>query len=277
VSMVQSVLDRPLTEAEWDALEDPEGGRYEVLDGTLVVSPSPDAEHNRYGEDLADQIRFALAEAGLALDVTIDVEWRVVEGGLVRQAPRGDVVIGRIDADRLIHLDPPTLVAELWDPASRPAVRDRKRVYWASTGLRHYWEIVVGDPTRLRVYDFATGPDPVMRAVDDDVLTVAEPFHLELTPNRVIGWSLQQAKRAAQADAETARADAEAQARQTAEARADAEAQARQTAEARAAAEAQARQTAEARAAALARRLEALGVDPDAPDVANDPGWPPPD
>ena len=106
-TLAPTALRRMLSVAEWEALEDPIGGRYEILDGRLVVNPSPGGDHNRIGEDLADMIRAAIDDAELDYEVTIDVEWRVVENGRVPQAPRGDIVIGHLDPSKGIHYELP--------------------------------------------------------------------------------------------------------------------------------------------------------------------------
>jgi hypothetical protein len=84
--MVTVPLPRLLTVEDWLLTEDPPGGRYEILDGALVKSPSASSVHNRSAGDLADLLRAALRIAGDDQAVTVGVEWRVVIG---RPGPRG--------------------------------------------------------------------------------------------------------------------------------------------------------------------------------------------
>ena len=209
-TMVADTETRPtraITVAEWELLEDPEGGKFEVIDGHVVLMPSPDADHNRFSEDLADLFRLAIEQAGLDFDVTLDVEWRQVEDGRVMQAPRGDLVVGRVDPDKRIHFALPTMVVEIWDPESRPGVRNKRRAYWAARGLRHFWQVLVTEPAVLEVFDLAQPHAPLQQAVGDQVVEVSEPFSVSVTPSAVAGWSLRMAKRA---DSEAIRANTEA-------------------------------------------------------------------
>lgn len=202
---------RYLSVAEWEALEDPwgpGGGRYEILDGWLILNPAPSGDHNRYGEDLADMIRGAIDDADLDIDVHIDVEWRVVESGRVAQAPRGDILVGPVHESSKYLDQLPLFVAEIWSAGTRPSVRTRKRNYWAARGLRHYWSIRLGTPPTIEIYDLVASPDLIRAATGDQTLTITEPFPVTVTPSDVRGWSLRQhrdAKRAV-ADLERLRA-----------------------------------------------------------------------
>ncbi len=197
-------LRRMLSVAEWEALEDPIGGRYEILDGRLVVNPSPGGDHNRIGEDLADMIRAAIDDAELDYEVTIDVEWRVVENGRVPQAPRGDIVIGHLDPSKGIHYELPLFVIEIWSPKTRPSVRAKKRDYWIAQGLRYYWSVRLGIVAAIDAYDLHASDTPVV-VFGDQPLTITSPFPLTVIPNEIKGWTLRQHRQAKQ---EAARADA---------------------------------------------------------------------
>ncbi|MDH4148478.1 MAG: Uma2 family endonuclease, partial [Acidimicrobiia bacterium] len=229
--MARVLLDRPLLVSEWEALRDPEGGRLEVLDGRLVVTPSSGADHNRFGEDLADLLRAAVRRARLDLDVTVDVEWRSVAADVVTQAPRGDVVVGRLEAGRRFHTAAPLLAVEIWATSSSPGDRRSKRAYWASRGLTHYWEVQLGDsPTQavLAIHRLDEPETPVRIASGHVLVRLDEPFPIVLTPALVHGWTERESQRAdaeaARADAESQRADAEAARAHGESQRADAEA-----------------------------------------------------
>ena len=196
-AMAEVVLDRMLTESEWDALRDPDGGRYEILDGRLVMSPSSNADHNDLNVDLVMMVRELIRTAGLDLRVTTDVEWRTVAGDVVLQAPRGDLVVGTVDAIRRIHNALPLLVAEVWSADTRPGVIESKRSYWRSLGLEHYWEIVLGETaadTALSIWELAHNRVP-LRARGHDRLSIAEPFSLEIAPAELHGWADARARR----------------------------------------------------------------------------------
>ena len=187
---MEVVLDQPITEAQWDALADPPGGRYEVLGGQLVVNSSSNARHNWLGEDLADLFRFALRDAGLDRPVTTDVEWRTVAADVVSEAPRGDVVVGAtLDPVRYIHVETPLLVAEIWSDGTAASTVAAKRSYWKDRGLDHYWEITVGaDEDAVDIAIWHLGSDRLPQRVSgDNTVVVSEPFAIEITPATIIG------------------------------------------------------------------------------------------
>lgn len=210
-TLAPTVLRRMLSVAEWEALEDPIGGRYEILDGRLILNPSPGGDHNRIGEAGADMIRAAIDDAELDYEVTIDVEWRVVENGRIPQAPRGDIVIGHLDPSKGIHYELPLFVIEIWSPKTRPSVRTKKRDYWIAQGLRHYWSVRLGVVAAIDAYDLHASDTPVV-VFGDQTLTITSPFALTVIPNEIKGWTLRQHRQAkqeaARAEREAARADA---------------------------------------------------------------------
>jgi Uma2 family endonuclease len=216
VSPLQAIAMYPsISEELWNEMEDPPGYRLEILGGQLLMNPAPDDRHNRFGEDLTAIFRAAVARDGHPYDVTADVEFRSVDAGSVRESPRGDVVVGRVDRERGFHLLVPLLVVEVWDPLTPPGRIRAKRMYWHSLGVRHYWQVRLADPLRpdrgattLEVFDFEVGDDPVARVSGDEALTITEPFAVTVVPNEVRGWGLRETQRA---DAEAQRADAEAQ------------------------------------------------------------------
>lgn len=202
------LLDRPTTEREWEALVDRDGERYEVLDGKLVVSPSGTAGHNQVGADLAAILTAAVRKAGLDLPVTSDVEWRTVAADVVTQAPRGDVVVGRsLDPDTDVHDQHPILVAEVWSRRTAVSTRIACRSYWSSVGLRHYWDIQLGDTPSdaiVEVWDLQAGAFPSLRVEGDETVVIAEPIAVTFTPAGIHGWS---DRESARAEAETRRAE----------------------------------------------------------------------
>jgi len=119
--------------------EPKDGKRYEILDGELVVSPSPSFRH-----------QYVLGQVLRALMREIQDAKR----GLVLAAPL-DVVLSRtrvvipdhvaVRADRLEIVQPrgifgaPDLVCEILSPSNRRYDRNRKRRLYASSGIPEYW------------------------------------------------------------------------------------------------------------------------------------------
>jgi Uma2 family endonuclease len=125
-----------------DLLRMPEprdGKRYEVLDGELVVSPSPSLRHQYVSGPVLHALMREIQDAGrgLVFAAPLDVvlsETRVVIPDLVA-----------VRADRFAVLQargvfgPPDLVAEILSPSNRRYDRNRKRRLYASAQIPEYW------------------------------------------------------------------------------------------------------------------------------------------
>jgi Uma2 family endonuclease len=121
-----------------------DGLRYELLDGTLLVSPAPGVWHQ--------EVAFALARALYAacppkLHVVIaPFEWR----GSRRTAVQPDVLVAR--RDDLLAVEggkylgaPPVLAVEVLSPSTRRIDRLSKLSAYEEAGVTSYW-LVDPDP-----------------------------------------------------------------------------------------------------------------------------------
>ena len=192
--MANAIVEKPITEAEWEALEDPPGGRYEIIDGRLVVNPSPNFQHNRYEHNLVAIFEYALMQAGLDLPVTSDVEWRILGPNSVTNAPRADVAIGQvIHPEKDIHDAVPLLVAEIWSKDTRPSTKSARRAMWADHGVDHYWDIQLHDTpdqAKITVYNHHQSPLPIAHAAGNRPLTITQPIPLTITPADIPTWTI---------------------------------------------------------------------------------------
>lgn len=122
----------PWTEEEFWALPEDNGGRIELLDGSLLVSPAPRSGHQRIARRLANQL-----EAGVA------PEWEVLQEVNVRVASGRvlipDVVVVRARRDVLAYeRNEVALVAEVTSPSTQAQDRLLKRGLYASAGIPGY-------------------------------------------------------------------------------------------------------------------------------------------
>jgi Uma2 family endonuclease len=161
--------------------EPTDGKRYEILDGELVVSPSPSTRHQYVSGKVLRALMRATEDAGR---------------GLVYNAPL-DVILSRtrvvipdlvaIRADRLaiVHhrgiFGAPDLVAEILSPSNRRYDRNRKRRLYASSGIPEYWII---DPDADTVEQLVLGErDYVLDGVyepGDRLRSVVFDFELDV-------------------------------------------------------------------------------------------------
>jgi Uma2 family endonuclease len=152
--------DRLLTCADYAALPD-DGQRYQLLEGELVMNPSPDAWHQRFSRELVIRLVAHVREHGLGevlyapLDVTLgdrnviqpDVFFISKERAGIRQG-------GRI-------LGAPDLCVEILSPGTERTDRVHKLDLYARFGVTHYWivdlrartieeRVLAGDAYRVR-------------------------------------------------------------------------------------------------------------------------------
>jgi Uma2 family endonuclease len=124
------------TVADLHALPD-EGPRYELIDGSLVVSPSATPEHNL----IAWWIAQILTEANPSEDhlVTVDQSTSIDD----HNEPRPDIVVTSIE--NLQRSPSPItdalLVAEVISPTSALRDTEMKRALYARAGVPAYWII----------------------------------------------------------------------------------------------------------------------------------------
>lgn len=166
---------------EDDLLRVPEDGqRYELVDGSLHVTPPADDDHH----ELADEIR-------LALRVAAPPGWRMIrEIGL--RIPAGnlipDLTVIRPDAPRGVRWHDPAdvaLVVEVESPGSRRHDRFTKPALYAEAGIESYWRVertglgpVVHLYHRAKVghYELIDSVGPA------DTFRVEMPFPVAVTP-----------------------------------------------------------------------------------------------
>jgi Uma2 family endonuclease len=122
-----------------------DGRRYELIDGSIIVSPSPTINHNRIARWIANELERSAPDGfviGTDQSTSID---RFSE-------PRPDVVVAREEhADHSpFPIAGALLVVEVVSPTSVLNDREAKRVLYAKAGIPSYW-IVEPNQTGAKV------------------------------------------------------------------------------------------------------------------------------
>ncbi len=166
-----------------DLLALPEDGhRYELFDGTLLVSAAPNRAHQRCVHRLGLLLEPLARAAGCEvlpgpLDVRLS-ENRVLEPDLVvlRAGPGAQQTIDEI----------PVLVVEVSSPSTRSIDRDLKRRAYEERGVPSHWLVDPDEPS-VTVLELEAGQYVERaRVVGESVCEVHAPFELALVPARLV-------------------------------------------------------------------------------------------
>lgn len=182
-----------LTVGEYLELGETETGYTELVEGRLLLNPSPLGDHNRAAFVLGMQLTHQLP-AGLEVlpDVDIDLELAPADRpGTVR---RPDLIVVSTDArlrqrrdGGVIRARDVVIAIEVLSPGSARVDNVAKRAEYADAGIPHYWIIDVTAPVTL----LACRRTDEFGYVDENgavtgVATVTAPFPLQIDLARLI-------------------------------------------------------------------------------------------
>ena len=129
-----------------------DGHRYELLDGTLVVSPRPGNPHQEVAAELLGLLRAACPAGMRALPEP------AVQISRKTEFDPDLVVIKREQVTAAKCTEPPLLVVEVRSPSTALIDLNRKKAAYERFGVESYW-VVVPDPDdpELIVFELAAG------------------------------------------------------------------------------------------------------------------------
>jgi Uma2 family endonuclease len=169
-----------------------DGHRYEIFDGSLLVSPAPPKWHQIAGDRLAD-VLLAAAPDGTDVITATAVDISATSPKLGLQAPVPDIVVagpGVWDDPGLYVLPPRVLL--LVEVESPNTSRDRvlKPALYAAAGIPAYWRVELDGPGTpavvMHVLDGGLYRETgTVRAGESAMVDV--PFPVELRPAGLAG------------------------------------------------------------------------------------------
>jgi Uma2 family endonuclease len=170
----------PLTYEDLQSFPD-DGRRYELIDGTLIVTPAPTGPHQVVVAALYRVLFAARPDGTAVLPAPVDF---VPDPATVLEP---DVVV--IDADEALepHLSrTPHLVVEVLSPSTRAQDLGSKLLAYAAAGVPAYWVVDPEPPVELQVFRLeGSAYRLVGRAVGEEQLQIVVPFPVTVVPSRL--------------------------------------------------------------------------------------------
>jgi Uma2 family endonuclease len=180
------LLSRPggFTLDDLDRTPEGDGNRYELIDGTLVVSPAPALAHQFVVARLTDRLRDACPPELFVFPASPAIRRgrRTSVEPDIAVVRRGDIQLG---AQAFTGV--PVLVVEVLSPSSLARDQVEKRRVYAGLGVPSYWIVDPSPRTGPAVTVLRLGPDAgtyveVAAVGPADSLAVTAPFPFELRP-----------------------------------------------------------------------------------------------
>lgn len=171
--------DHPWTVADLATLPD-DGLRYELVDGTLLVSPAPNKAHQR----AIGRLHLLLHEA-CPDDLEVFLPPTDYQPTDTRSLQPDLLVVARTDPGNGAVTTPLALAVEVLSPSSRSVDRVLKRELYEQAGVRAYWMVDVEVPTVIVWELQADGRYGPAREVTEAVLLDA-PFPVRLVPRALV-------------------------------------------------------------------------------------------
>jgi Uma2 family endonuclease len=169
------------TIADLDRMPD-DGHRYELLDGTLIVSPAPGLPHQRVAIVLA-----MLLEQACPGDLVVFPNVNVRLDAATALEP--DVVVARPSDPRAARLvGAPLLAAEIVSPDSALRDLNLKKAAYERYGVPCYWVIDPDlDRPALRAFELSGGVyREVAYVIGDQPFDALQPFAVRVIPAHLI-------------------------------------------------------------------------------------------
>lgn len=176
----------PLSVAEYLAIGEIEPGTTELVEGSIVMSPSPVPRHGRAQTRLVTRLNAQLPD-GLEALPELDVDLALSGPGGPGWCRRPDIVVAsrvafdRIDRDGgVLTATEVTLAVEIVSPGSSRTDHVTKRGEYADAGIGHYWIVDLTDPVTLLACHLAGEFGYADGGVVTGRHTAAQPFPLDL-------------------------------------------------------------------------------------------------
>lgn len=171
-----------LTVSDYLALGEDEHGRTELMEGHLVMSPSPPWKHNKAAFLLGNQVLPRLP-GNLQVNFDLDVDLQLVPATGPGTCRRPDLLVvhgsavDRISAQGgVLRASDLVLAVEIVSPGSSRTDHIVKRLEYQDAGVPHYWVVDLDQPVSLLAYQLTDEFGYVEHASATGTFTTEEPF-----------------------------------------------------------------------------------------------------
>lgn len=171
---------RALTRDDLAAMPD-DGHRYELIDGTLIVTPAPGYDHQSGVLELA-----VLLRSGCPADLKVMIApFDVVFGKKTVLQP--DLLVARRSDFTARDLPKvPVLAVEVLSPSTRHIDLGLKRSRYEAAGCPSYWVIDPKAPS-ISAWELTDGQyELVGEAKGEEPLRLSKPYPVEIVPARLL-------------------------------------------------------------------------------------------
>jgi Uncharacterized protein conserved in cyanobacteria len=175
-------VDRPMSVHDLETTPD-DGRRYELVDGSLLVTPVPGWAHQE-----------VVASLSLALYAVCPRSLRVVLGPFAGRPDqynelRPDLLVARYDdlAEECLPTAP-LLAVEVTTASTRLIDQTLKKSFYARLGVRSFW-LVDPDPERPSLTAYVLDGDDyqeIVTVTGDEPFHATEPFDVTIVPSELV-------------------------------------------------------------------------------------------
>ncbi|MBK8758085.1 MAG: Uma2 family endonuclease [Actinomycetales bacterium] len=171
---------RMFTHADLEAMPD-DGNRYELVDGLIVVTPSPSPAHQRVSAELFFRLRLACSSTLRVLTAPLDV---VLADDTVLQP---DILVADPATFTERHvLGAPLLAVEILSPSTRRYDLDTKKSAFERAGCPAYWVIDPSGPS-ITAWKLHEGSyRQAQHITGEATFTTQTPFPVAFRPSELL-------------------------------------------------------------------------------------------
>lgn len=177
----------PWSVADVLALAEDRNYRYELLDGTLMLSPAPGIRHQRASRRLANLLDDAARAAGASVEVLEAINVTVPSGLFIPDIAVVDAAASQ-DDPVAVDAEAVLLVVEIVSPRTRHMDQRMKPMLYAEAGIDGYWRLDFTPAPSLVIADLKDGRyNERATAVAGEITQITAPFPVTLDLDALTG------------------------------------------------------------------------------------------